>query len=347
RPPPPPPPWALSAIGASASSWTRTSSVRRGNGGLLLGGTWRHVMRQEVRRSPHEPDPHRERDEPEQRRAEARHRQHGGRPREASTDEGPDPQARVRSPPREQRRDEPAQNDEEMREPAWHDPPAPRRPYRLRARATTASAASAMVKPAPASAGRTRSSRASRATATSATAPTSAGVAARTSDVSPRAARAALTMPPVQARNVPSIHQIGRYHHVLPPPMASHVQGYAWNGRSTAMSNAVKTTVPHSPTAAAPAMPSTWRAWVRREGRKLTAVPVARTISASSARCDIPAATCRDTIRNTTTAAAVSTPIWVPPTMTVRKSERSDVVAVAVAGMLPQSARRGVISAQI
>src|SRR5439155_1630195 len=40
-------------------------------------------------------------------------------------------------------------------------PPAPRRPYRWRASATTASAASAMVKPAPASAGRTspRSSR--------------------------------------------------------------------------------------------------------------------------------------------------------------------------------------------
>src|SRR5439155_13402 len=228
RPPPPapPPPWALSAIGASASSWTRTSSVRRGNGGLLLGRTWRHAMRQEVRRPPHEPHPHRERGEPEQRRAEARHRQHGERPREASTDEGTDPQARVRSPPREQRRDEPAQNDEEMREPAWHDPPAPRRPYRLRARATTAGA---------------------------------------------------------------------------------------------------------------PAMPSTWRAWVRRAGRKLAAAPVARTISASSARCDIPAATCRDTIRNTTTAAAVSTPIWVPPTITVRKSERSDAVAVTVADMLPQS----------
>src|SRR5437762_1806818 len=206
-------------------------------------------MGQEMGRSPHEPDPHRERGESEQRGAEPRDGQHGERRGEAGTDEGADPQARVRSPPREQRRDEPAQSDEEMREPAWHGAPAPRRPYRLRASATTASAASAMVKPAPASAGRTspRSSRATRATATRTTAPTSTGVTARGSEVSPRTARCALTMPPVQARNVPSIHQIGRYHHVLPPPMASQVQGYAWNGRSTAMSIAVKTTLPHSP----------------------------------------------------------------------------------------------------
>src|SRR5438094_6552391 len=296
-------------------------------------------MGQEMGRSPHEPDPHRERGESEQRGAEPRNGQHGERRGEAGTDEGADPQARVRSPPREQRRHEPAQNDEEMREPAWHGAPAPRRPYGLRASATTASAASAMVKPAPASAGRTspRSSRATRATATRTTAPTSTGVTARGSEVSPRTARFALTMPPVQARNVPSIHQIGRYHHVLPPPMASQVQGYAWNGRSTAMSIAVKTTLPHSPIAAAPAMPSTWRAWVRSAGRKLTAVPAASTTSASSARCNIPAGTCRDTIRNATTATAVSTPIWVPPTMTVRKSERSDAVAVTVADMLPQS----------
>src|SRR5437899_871872 len=295
-------------------------------------------MGQEMGRSPHEPDPHRERGESEQRGAEPRDGQHGERRGEAGTDEGADPQARVRSPPREQRRDEPAQNDEEMREPAWHGAPAPRRPYRLRASATTASAASAMVKPAPASAGRTspRSSRATRATATRTTAPTSTGVTARGSEVSPRTARCALTMPPVQARNVPSIHQIGRYHHVLPPPMASQVQGYALNGRSRTMSIAMKTTVPHNPIAAAPAMPSTWRAWVSRAGRKLTAVPVASTISASSARCGSTAVTCRETIRNATTAAAVSKPIWVPPTMTVRMSERSDAVAVAVADMLPQ-----------
>src|SRR6266550_3594670 len=98
----------------------------------------------------------------------------------------------------------------------------------------------------------------------------SGGVAAPASDDSPRAARVALTMPPVQARKVPSIHQIGRYHQVLPPPMASQVQGYALNGRSNTMSS------------------------------------------------------------------AVSTPTWVPPTITVRKSERSDAVAVAVADMFPQ-----------
>ena len=143
-------------------------------------------------------------------------------------------------------------------------------------------------------------------------------------------------MPPVQARNVPSIHQIGRYHHVLPPPMASQVQGYALNGRSNTMSSAVNTTVPHSPIAAAPAIPSTWRACVRRAGRKLTARPVASTTSVSSTRCGTTAVTWRDTNRNTTTATAVSTPTWVPPTITVRKSERSDAVAVAVADMFPQ-----------
>src|SRR5438093_7802244 len=111
-------------------------------------------MGQEMGRSPHEPDPHRERGESEQRGAEPRDGQHGERRGEAGTDEGADPQARVRSPPREQRRDEPAQNDEEMREPAWHGAPAPRRPYRLRASATTASAAAPWGKPAPPPAGR-------------------------------------------------------------------------------------------------------------------------------------------------------------------------------------------------
>src|SRR5213592_2508595 len=123
-------------------------------------------MGQEMGRSPHEPDPHRERGESEQRGAEPRNGQHGERRGEAGTDEGADPKARVRSPPREQRRDEPAQNDEEVREPAWHGAPAPRRPYRLRASATTASAACALVAPETASAGRTspRSSQASRVT---------------------------------------------------------------------------------------------------------------------------------------------------------------------------------------
>src|SRR5204863_132575 len=91
---------------------------------------------------------------------------------------------------------------------------------------------------------------------------------------------------------------------------------------------------------AAPAIPSTWRACVRRAGRKLTARPVASTTSVSSTRCGTTAVTWRDTNRNTTTATAVSTPTWVPPTITVRKSERSDAVAVAVADMVPQVFRR-------
>src|SRR5213080_1915420 len=102
------------------------------------------------------------------------------------------------------------------------------------------------------------------------------------------------------------------------------------------MSIAVKTTVPHNPMAAAPAMPSTCRASVSRPGRRLTAIPAVSTISASSRLCGTSAGTCWDTARNATTAAAVSTPIWVPPTMTVRKSERSAVAGVAVADMRPR-----------
>ena len=101
------------------------------------------------------------------------------------------------------------------------------------------------------------------------------------------------------------------------------------------MSTAMKTTVPHSPIAAAPARPSPWRAAVIRPGRKLTATPVASTINASSSCCGRTAVTCRDTTRNATTPAAVIRPISVPPTITVRKSERSDVAGVAVADMRP------------
>src|SRR2546426_252950 len=89
------------------------------------------------------------------------------------------------------------------------------------------------------------------------------------------------------------------------------------------MSTAMKTTVPHSPIAAAPARPSPWRAAVIRPGRKLTATPVASTINASSSCWGRTAVTCRDTTRNATTPAAVIRPISVPPTITVRKSQRS------------------------
>src|SRR5437016_5392048 len=93
---------------------------------------------------------------------------------------------------------------------------------------------------------------------------------------------AAVTIPPIHARNVPSIHHMGRYHHVLPPPIASHVQGYALKGRSSTISMALNTTVATRPRAAAPAMPSVLRAAVHWAGRKATATPAARTISAST-----------------------------------------------------------------
>src|SRR5439155_1566215 len=80
-----------------------------------------------------------------------------------------------------------------------------------------------------------------------------AGSTRRARIVSPPAA---VTIPPIQATNVPSIHHTGRYHQVLPPPIASHVQGYALKGRNRTMSMALNTTVPTRPKAAAPAMPS-------------------------------------------------------------------------------------------
>src|SRR5437016_7103123 len=87
---------------------------------------------------------------------------------------------------------------------------------------------------------------------------------------------AAVRIPPIHARNVPSIHHIGRYHHVLPPPIASHVQGYALKGRSSTISMPLNTTVAMRPTAAAPAMPSVLRAAVHWAGRKATATPATR-----------------------------------------------------------------------
>src|SRR3989442_14592534 len=49
----------------------------------------------------------------------------------------------------------------------------------------------------------------------------------------PTIACRAVTMPPTHARKVPSIHQIGRGHPVLPPPAGSPVHGYALQGPHT------------------------------------------------------------------------------------------------------------------
>src|SRR5947209_1214767 len=177
---------------------------------------------------------------------------------------------------------------------------------------------------------------ASRPIAATMTVPATAGRARRASVVSPLAAAApaAVTIPPIHAANVPSIHQIGRYHHVLPPPIASHVQGYALKGRSRTISMTLNTTVPTRPMAAAPAMPSVLRAAVHWAGRKATATPAANTMSAWTPPL-VPAAigTSRDAARNATTATAVATPSVAPPTVTVRKSERSEARGAAVADM--------------
>src|ERR1051325_11738912 len=215
-----------------------------------------------------------------------------------------------------------------------------------------------MANPAPVVTGSGVATPAKRATGTSTTGGTSTGSATRTSVASPPPRRAWLAVrmppnhatnvpsihqigredqqraPPTHATNVPSIHQIGRYHQLLPPPTASHVQGYALSGRSTTMSNAMKTTVPHKPIAAPPAIPSTLRATAHWAGRKLTAVPAPSTMRVSRARSGTRAATFRDTARKATTATAVTKPSFVPPNMTVRKSERSDSAGRAVANIV-------------
>src|SRR5438094_5034913 len=188
----------------------------------------------------------------------------------------------------------------------------------------TANAARTTVNARPDATGSARP-RASRATTAPITVATPTGIARRTSVVSPRAAAPAVTIPPIHARNVPSCHQTGRYHQVLPPPIASQVHGYALKGRNNTISIALNTTVPTNPMAAAPAIPSAPRAPVHAAGRKATAITAPSTIRASTAPRNPPASgTIRDTARNTTTATPVTSPIPAPPNVTVRKSDRSE-----------------------
>src|SRR5258708_6144111 len=137
-------------------------------------------------------------------------------------------------------------------------PPPPPQPGRRGG--TTGSGVTPPVQPSPARTGSGTPSPKPRARVTATKVATTTGPATRPSVAAPRAACRAVTMPPIQARKVPSIHHTGRYHQVLPPPLASQVQGYALNGRSTTMSTSVHTSVPTHPSAAAPAMPSTSRA---------------------------------------------------------------------------------------
>src|SRR6267142_465677 len=187
------------------------------------------------------------------------------------------------------------------------------------------------VKAAPVMTGKSTGTPASRPIAATMMVPASAGRARRASVAS---RLAAVTIPPIHARNVPNIHQTGRYHHELPPPIASQVQGYALKGRNRAISMALNTMVLTSPTAAAPAMPSVLRAAVHWAGRNATARPAASTISAvTPPRRPATIGTSRDAARNATTATAVATPSLAPPTVTVRKSERSETAGAAVADM--------------
>src|SRR5207248_7399569 len=301
------------------------------NSAVLLRRARRHVMRQQMRHPAHEAHPDGQGREPAQRGGGTGHTEHRQGIGEPGSEQCAGPEPHVGRGPCQHRREQPPNGDQEMGEPAGHVARPTR--YPLRVRATRPSAATTMVNAPPVTAG-SETARASRAIAATTSAPATAGKAQRPSVAcsAPRAAWPAVTMPPIQARKVPSIHHTGRYHQVLPPPIASHVQGYALKGRSSTMSIALNTTVPTRPTAAAPAMPSVPRAAVHCAGRKATTTPAASTTRACTPPTATPAVSVRDAATTSTTATPVTTPINTPPIVTVRKSERSGAGA-AVADM--------------
>src|SRR6266700_4616339 len=324
------------SVAGMSSSQAHERSVSGRNSAMLLRRARGHVVRQQVRQAAHEAHPQGEGREAAQHGGGTGHDEHGDGIGEAGGDQGAPPQADIGRGPCQHRREQPPHGDQQMGEPAGHVA-RPRR-YPLRVRATRASAARTMVDAPPAAAGSETPRPASRAVAATMTAPAMAGSALR-----PSVARLAVTIPPIQARNVPSIHHTGRYHHVLPPPIASHVQGYALKGRSRTISMALNTTVATRPMAAAPAMPSVLRAAVHWAGRKATTKPATNTMSAlTPSRRPAAIGTNRAAARNATTATAVATPSLAPPTVTVRKSERSEAAGAAVADMGRRSSSMGV-----
>src|SRR6266550_4541064 len=299
------------SVAGMSSSQAHERSVSGRNSAMLLRRAWGHVVRQQVRQAAHESHPQGEGREAAQHGGGTGHDEQGDGIGEAGRDQGARPQADVGRGPCQHRREQPPHGDQQMGEPAGHVARPSRYPLRVRA---------------------------TRAIAATMTAPATAGSAPR-----PNVARLAVTIPPIQARNVPSIHHTGRYHHVLPPPIASHVQGYALKGRSRTISMALNTTVATRPMAAAPAMPSVLRAAVHWAGRKATTKPATNTMSAlTPSRRPGAIGTNREAARNATTATAVATPSLAPPTVTVRKSERSEAAGAAVADMGRRSSSMGV-----
>src|SRR5438067_2575398 len=321
------------SVAGMSSSQAHERSVSGRNSAMLLRRARGHVVRQQVRQAAHEAHPQGEGREAAQHGGGTGHDEHGDGIGEAGRDEGARPQADVGRGPCQHRREQPPHGDQQMGEPAGHVARPSR--YPLRVRATRASAVRTRVNAPPAAAG-TETAQASWAIAPTMTAPAMAGSALRPSAACPPplVAWLAVTIPPIQARNVPSIHHTGRYHQVLPPPIASHVQGYALKGRSSTMSIALNTTVPTQPTAAAPAIPSVPRAAVQCAGKKATTTAAASTTRASTPPRTASPARLRDAATTSTTATPVTRPTRAPPTVTVRKSERS-CAAVAVADMRP------------
>src|SRR5213083_140275 len=99
------------------------------------------------------------------------------------------------------------------------------------------------------------------------------------------------------------------------------------------MSMVLKTIVPHNPIAALPATPSVVRGAAQCAGRNAAAVPAARTTSVCAAARTAPAPSPRVAARKTTTAKAVSAPVFAPAIITVRKSERAVAAGAALVVM--------------
>src|SRR2546422_170850 len=173
----------------------------------------------------HDTDPRPEGAEPRQGGDADGGGEHHERVAEPHGDERAEPQPEIRSPPRHGGREEPPDDDQQVSQPAGHPRSLPA--HAFRATAATASTVRVSVNPPPAVTGSMTGQPAMRPITAMSAAPATTGTATRWSvGLSPaRAARPAVSMPPIHATNVPSIHQIGRYHQVLRPPTASHVHG--------------------------------------------------------------------------------------------------------------------------
>src|SRR5436309_3763008 len=301
---------------------------------MLLRGARRHVMGQEVRDATHEADPDEERGESTDGGDGGCYAEHDDGTSEPGGHQRAGPQPDVRRRPRKDRRHEPSHDDQQVSEPAGHVAPSVPAP---RALALTGQRED----------GERRDHDREGAARCDGELHGDAGEAhdqrhhdGRRDSRQHAAGEDRLAAGRSHDPAHPGDERAQHPPHGQVPPGASATDrvprpGIRLEGRNRTMSMALNTTVPTRPKAAAPAMPSVLRATVHWAGRKATARPAANTMSASTpSRKPAVIGTSRDVARNATTATAVATPSLTPPTVTVRKSERSDTTGAAVTDML-------------